>query len=147
MPLSRRTLLLSAGAVGCAGVAGAVAIAPSVDPEGAVAALVRRCVPDLDMPATEIRAFAADYLARNPLAFPKGSAHLFLMAHDVPGGAVSDRVEAGRRRIQEEVITAFMLSTDHLDPARGDAPTTYFGPADPYEAGCANPIPGWYATT
>ncbi len=140
--LSRRGLLTSAGAACGFGAIGVLAL-PSLRPEATIIDFLRRAVNDLKMDEADLSAFAREILARNRMNLPKRTVHFALLRHGAAAGFMPEGVAVSQRRNEEQIITDFMRSTDYLNPGRGSAPTVYLGFADPYEAGCSNPLPGW----
>lgn len=140
---SRRMFLYSGTAITVLGVAGiGMASLPVLRPEGAVISFLRRSVPDLDMSQTDLSSFAIDIIAKLQIPLHKGIAFYNLLEYDGLVDMAPRSVANSIERNGETVITAFMRSTDYLDPER-EGQARYFGFADPYRNGCSNPLPGW----
>ncbi|MEM9785166.1 MAG: hypothetical protein AAF801_01600 [Pseudomonadota bacterium] len=139
---TRRQILIAGASLGAIAATVATAL-PAMRPEMGVIATLRRCVPDLDMHPAEIDAFAKDVVEQRAAASMKRAVNDVVLAHAPPKWMTPDRLEAAQRREEEEIITLFMRSTNHLDPARGAAPTHYNFLANPYSTGCSNPMPFW----
>ena len=141
---TRRALMFGGASILGLGVAGGVAvIPPALDPRSAVISFIRRMVPDLVIDPADLAAFAAEIVDRNTMPQHKRVAHFALLENPGLVLAIPGSIAEAQDRNEARIITAFMQSTDYLDPDRGDEPTSFIVFADPYEVGCSNPVPDW----
>ncbi|NNK77349.1 MAG: hypothetical protein HKP40_01425 [Litoreibacter sp.] len=141
----RRKLLLGAGALVALGVALSWPLLRRDDPE-MIGAMLRELLPDLRIAPEELSAFSEDFLpfyqARNPRSrrvLLWGARALWAY---LPGGGrriLPGVLTAPRRRLETELLIAFLMGTDYLE-ARTDenATVSYIALPDPYESGCPN---------
>lgn len=136
--MNRRTFLL--GTIGLAGAGLVSTLSPALAaPGGAVIRFVRLHCPAESLSDADLADFAADYLRRSGLAPAKRRAVLFLMDHPWATRLAPPAIRAAQERQERHLITRFLLSTDLFDAERASGPPRYWGAADPYALGCANP--------
>lgn len=141
MRVKRRHVL--AGGLTSVALMGAGFTVAMADMQDGVAAFIRRSFPDLDMAEEDLQAFAGAMTLSMRMSNAKQSVFATMLnsrGHEQIGSyVVPDRLE----RAQGEIVAMFLRSTNYADPDREDAPVIFFGFADPYTAGCSNPLAGW----
>ncbi|MBS7671572.1 hypothetical protein [Croceicoccus gelatinilyticus] len=131
------------GGVSTAALAGAGFSLTSSDLVSGIEETVRRAFPDLRMASHDLRAFSVrmarflDYEAKKELAVS------VLLDHPVGKIAGDTLVDQRVRRAEGKIVARFLRSTDMLDPDRQGEEISLIGFADPYEAGCSNPVAQW----
>ena len=137
--LSRRAFLIGTGASG-AGLAAGAASAAAASPQGTVERFVRAACPAEGLSDAEVARFAKDFLERSTLSPARRRVVLFLMENRWAQALAPEAVRARQARQERHLVTRFLLSTDAFDADRAPGPPRYWGYADPYESGCANPV-------
>ncbi len=147
---TRRTLLLSGGAVVLAGAVGA-GVALSRSEIGLVKARVRGQLPDLVMAEDELDFFAEDFLEfyrRRTAQYGSRVDKEILLERGLsvlPGmrelPVWPGQVAVAMERFDREVRESFFMSTDYLLARKTPGQEAfYLSINDPYLAGCANPL-------
>ena len=142
MKISRRALIGgSAAVVGVAAVGGYRIFAPVADPERAIARFIVRQVPDVAADDAVTAMFASDAVAYMRHQFAANfDAHIALLDNALLTRFLPDQQADHQSRFERTLVTLFMRSTDLLLPGRGGGAVNYITFADPYLAGCSNPI-------
>ena len=136
--IDRRAFLFGAGTAAALGAGAAPALAAPA--QGVVERFVRRSCPSQGLSDAEVADFAQGFLAHSQLAGARRRMVLFLMENRWAHAMVPSRVRDAQERQERHLVTRFALSTDLFDAGRDDGPPRYWGYADPYGAGCANPV-------
>lgn len=136
--ISRRGFLL--GSAGIAAVCGSAAPALASSGQSIVERFVRQNCPTEAISDAEITDFAAAFLQRSSLAGHRRRTVLFLLENRWAHSVVPRWVREAQERQERHLITRFMLSTDAFDADRERGAARYWGYADPYNSGCANPV-------
>lgn len=136
--ISRRTFLL--GLAGTAAVAGGAAPALAAPEQGVIERFVRTACPAQGLSDAEVADFARTFLDQSALGGARRRVVLFLMENRWARPLVPTRVRAAQERQERHLVTRFLLSTDLFDAERAAGPPRYWGYADPYALGCANPV-------
>lgn len=129
------------GAAAVAALGGGAVLGPSIRPERAVIAFLHRAFPGLDMEPEGLMEFAHEIVARMDMARHRKALHLTLLQYGAMMNFLPENIGEDQPARERAIVTMFLRSTDFLDPARGDAQVQLLAFADPYLAGCANPIP------
>jgi len=141
MKVTRRTAI--GGAAAAAGVAafgGYRVLAPMSDPAGAIAQFIARQVPGVQPTDPAVTAFAADAAEKfRPMA-NFFETHIALMRNPAFAGFLPEQEAWTQSEFERRIITYFMRSTDYMLRSAPDQPVTYLLFADPYTAGCSNPL-------
>lgn len=143
MRVTRRRLIAggAAGAAVAAGGALYLGFDAAARPEAVVAEHLKRSLPGLAVPDSELKAFAARYLRQSSWRGTKLKAALTVM--DTP--AVLAFLPASFRSAYDwwsrQLLTTFLFSTDFFTSAERDARrTAYAAYADAFDLGCRNPL-------
>lgn len=136
--LTRRGFLLGGAGV-AAGATGVAAPSLAAAPSDAVARFVRAHCPADGLSDAEVADFADAFLSRSALAGARRRTVLFLLDNRWAHALLPPPLREAQARQERHLITRFVLSTDRLDAAREPGAPRYWGYADPYGLGCANP--------
>ncbi len=116
-------------------------IAPRSDPEGEFSEFIARLVPDLGADDPVLKEFARDAVAYFGKRFSENfGTHVMLMSNPWMSSLLDERRKRTQLFFERLVITTFMRSTDYFDAIKEKRPVLYLSYADPYTAGCSNPL-------
>ena len=138
MRVSRRAFLFGAAGIAVAGSAAVPALA--ADGQEVIERFVRRNCPTEGLSNAEIADFAGAFMQRASLTGHRRRVMLFLLDNPWAHAAMPRRIREAQERQERHLITRFMLSTDAFDAERDPGAPRYWGYADPYTSGCANPV-------
>ncbi len=142
MRISRRTLI--GGGVAAAGVAavgGYVVLGPVVNREGTIAAFIARHVPQVRADDAVVTTFASEVMPMVEKRFRWNlDTHVALMANPFLQRFLGEDQLIVQEDLERTLLTTFLRSTDLLLAAEPGSPVNYIAIADPYAAGCSNPL-------
>lgn len=137
--LSRRALLVAAGAAGLSGFAGLRFVL--ADPEQAIVAVLRKRLDYLRLDDDGLAAFARDVLRRDAVSKTRLRALSAVGLMALPLDVVGVR-PAVLRNGEERIVTFYLLSTDFFaNGADVSRVVRYLGYYDPFLRPCQNPFP------
>jgi hypothetical protein len=140
--ISRRALIgTGVAATGLAAFGGYRLFAPIADKEGTIAAFIARHVPQVRASDEAVTTFAAEVIPFVEQRFHWNfDAHIAIIANPV----LQRFLDAEQLMVQDELertlLTTFLRSTDLLLQGEPGGPVSYLTLADPYTAGCSNPL-------
>ena len=129
-------------AAGVAGIGGYRLLAPLSDQEGTIAGFIADHVPEVSADDEVVATFAADFIKDSiiPNYRHNFDMHVILLANPFLMPLLGAGQLALQKGFERLIITRFLRSTDVLLREDRSASVTYLGLADPYVAGCSNPL-------
>ncbi len=111
------------------------------DPADAFSKFIARLVPDLGVDEPSVEEFCKEAVAYFGKRFSENfGTHVMLMSNPWMSSALDERRKRTQLFFERLVITAFFRSTDYFDAMQENRPVSYLSYADPYAAGCSNPL-------
>jgi len=140
--ISRRTLIgTGAAATGLAAFGGYRVLGPMADREGTIAGFIANHVPQVSTDHPAVTTFASEVMTMVEKRFRWNlDTHMALMGNPFLKRFLSDDQMVIQDDLERTLITTFLRSTDILLANDPDAPVNYLMLADPYAAGCSNPL-------
>ncbi len=142
MKISRRALIGGgAAAAGIAAFGGYRVLGPGLDREGTIARFIARHVPQVRADDRAVTTFASEVMGMVEKRFGWNlDMHMALIANPLLQRALDGEQLVVHSDLERILVTTFLRSTDLLlSPAPG-GPVNFIAIADPYVAGCSNPL-------
>lgn len=142
MRVSRRALVGGgAAAIGLAAFGGYRVLGPGMDREGTIANFIARQVPQVSAGDSCVTTFAREVMGMVEKRFRWNlDMHMSLIANPLLQRALDDEQMVVQSDLERMLVTTFLRSTDLLLAPASGGPVNYIAIADPYVAGCSNPL-------